>query len=92
MEARGNIWGDEIYFGIPVHLSEADDAMDVVEMGDLGYWAPATPSASFRAHPHESGQRNPARQPGECVRPGGGDATIFRKVAGGTRVVLAAAE
>ena len=36
--ARGNRWGDEIYFEIPVHLPQADDARDVLDAGDLGYW------------------------------------------------------
>lgn len=40
IEGRVSTWGDEIYFGIPVHLKEADDAQEVVELGDLGYWAP----------------------------------------------------
>lgn len=38
LEAQANIWGEEIYFGIPVHLDMADGASDVVDMGDLGYW------------------------------------------------------
>jgi hypothetical protein len=38
LAARGNRWGDEIYFEIPVHVSQADDAREVVEPGELGYW------------------------------------------------------
>ena len=38
IEARANIWGDEIYFSIPVHEAEANDAREVVEKGDIGYW------------------------------------------------------
>lgn len=40
LEARGNTWGDEIYFGIPVDMDEEEGASDVVDMGDLGYWPP----------------------------------------------------
>ncbi|MCE5259908.1 MAG: hypothetical protein LLG44_12765 [Chloroflexi bacterium] len=40
LKAQVNTWGDEIYFGIPVHLQEAPDAQEVVSLGDLGYWAP----------------------------------------------------
>jgi len=40
IEARGSTWGDEIYFGISVFLEEAEDALEVVELGDLGYWSP----------------------------------------------------
>jgi hypothetical protein len=36
--AQGNRWGAEIYFEIPVRLSQAVDARDVVEAGELGYW------------------------------------------------------
>lgn len=36
--ARGNRWGDEIYFEIPVRLPQADDARDVLDAGELGYW------------------------------------------------------
>ncbi len=36
--ARGNRWGAEIYFEIPVRVPQASDARDVVEAGDLGYW------------------------------------------------------
>jgi uncharacterized protein len=35
---QANRWGDEIYFEIPVHLPQADDARTLVEPGELGYW------------------------------------------------------
>ncbi|MFN2240648.1 MAG: cyclophilin-like fold protein [Anaerolineae bacterium] len=38
ISARGNRWGEEIYFEIPVRLSQAEDARDVLEAGELGYW------------------------------------------------------
>ena len=37
MEASANTWGDEIYFGIPVH-TELSEPKELVEKGDLGYW------------------------------------------------------
>ena len=40
ISARANRWGDEIYFEIPVRLPQADDARDVMEAGELGYWPP----------------------------------------------------
>jgi len=42
----GNRWGDEIYFSIPVEL-DGEDARTVVELGDLGYWAPGTAFCIF---------------------------------------------
>ena len=41
-----NVWGDEIYFRIPVSLAE-DDAREVVELGDLGYWPPGNAFCIF---------------------------------------------
>ncbi len=37
LEADGSLWGDEIYFEIPVEMGE-EDPQAVVEVGDLGYW------------------------------------------------------
>ena len=31
-------WGDEIYFRIPVEQDLEDTAVEVVAVGDLGYW------------------------------------------------------
>ncbi len=31
-------WGDEIYFDIPVVIPESDDARQVMQIGELGYW------------------------------------------------------
>jgi hypothetical protein len=39
IEARAATWGDEIYFAIPLSLSE-ENAQETVALGDLGYWPP----------------------------------------------------
>jgi hypothetical protein len=46
IEARGNMWGDEIYFSIPVE-AETDNAQEVVELGELAYWPPGTAFCIF---------------------------------------------
>jgi hypothetical protein len=38
IEGLANRWGEEIYFSIPVQLSESEDARQVMEVGELGYW------------------------------------------------------
>jgi hypothetical protein len=38
LEGRANIWGNEIYFEIPVMAEEEPDARAEVEVGELGYW------------------------------------------------------
>jgi hypothetical protein len=35
--ARANLWGDEIYFTVPVRTS-LEDGRETVEVGDLAYW------------------------------------------------------
>ncbi|MCX8035535.1 MAG: cyclophilin-like fold protein [Candidatus Sumerlaeia bacterium] len=39
IKARAQTWGDEIYFSIPVDCGE-ENAREVVELGDIGYWPP----------------------------------------------------
>lgn len=38
LQATANLWGDEIYFEIPVAVAQAPDARADVEVGTLGYW------------------------------------------------------
>jgi hypothetical protein len=88
IEAQANPWGDEIYFSIPVHRDE-ENAQEVVEKGDLGYWPPGNAFCIFFG-------RTPASR-GDEIRPASpvnvighvqGDPTIFRKVRRGEKVVL----
>jgi uncharacterized protein len=37
LEARANLWGDEIYFAIPVLVGPEADSREAVEVGDVGY-------------------------------------------------------
>lgn len=38
LNGYANVWGDEIYFDIPVAVPLADDAVEEVEVGTLAYW------------------------------------------------------
>lgn len=38
LEGRAKVWGDEIYFEIPLSLPLEPGAGAVVAVGDLGYW------------------------------------------------------
>jgi hypothetical protein len=42
-EGSANVWGDEIYFDIPLTIEQEPGASQDVEVGDLGYW-PAGPA------------------------------------------------
>lgn len=46
IKARGNTWGDEIYFSIPVNLA-GENSQDVVGVGDLAYWPPGSAFCIF---------------------------------------------
>ena len=43
IEGSANVWGDEIYFDIPLSLELEPEARADVEVGDLAYW-PAGPA------------------------------------------------
>jgi hypothetical protein len=92
LEAKAQIWGDEIYFAIPVGLQE-DGAKPVVALGDLGYWPPGRAFCIFFGP-------TPASQ-GDEIRPASpvnvfgrveGDPTVFSKVREGATVRLARVE
>ena len=38
IEGSVNVWGDEIYFHIPLHIDQDADAREEVDIGDLGFW------------------------------------------------------
>jgi hypothetical protein len=42
-ESSFDFWGDEIYFTVPVSLGLEENAQEIVDKGDLGYW-PSGPS------------------------------------------------
>ena len=88
INARASTWGDEIYFSIPVLLRE-DDAKEVVDLGDVGYWPPGNAFCIFFG-------RTPASQ-GNEIRPASpvnvfgkieGDAKVFKKVRSGANILL----
>lgn len=89
IKASFNTWGDEIYFSIPVTSDLDDDAREVVELGDLGYWPPGKAFCIFFG-------QTPLSRPGE-IRPASavnivgkvkGDATQFKQVMHERQVLL----
>ena len=76
-EAQANTWGDEIYFEIPVSLSE-ENAQKTVESGDLGYW-PSGKCFCIFFGPTPISQGNEIR-PASAVN-------VFGKVKGNPRIL-----
>ena len=89
IEGRGNTWGDEIYFTIPVEAAQEKDAREVVAVGELGYWAPGSAFCIFFGRtPASTDDRPRAASAVNILGTVQGDATVFRAVASGTRVRL----
>lgn len=86
---QANTWGDEIYFGIPVHAEEAQDARADVAAGELGYWPVGKAFCIFFGPtPVSTGDAPRAASPVNVVGCVIGDATRFRQVRPGTTVTL----
>ncbi|MGC9359742.1 MAG: cyclophilin-like fold protein [Anaerolineae bacterium] len=86
--ARANTWGDEIYFGIDVHLDEAD-AQEVVELGDLGYWPPGHAFCLFFGRtPMSRGNEIRPASPVNVFGHIQGDASVLEQVPAGTEIAV----
>jgi len=88
IKGRTHLWGDEIYFSIPLSL-ELEAGQELVSMGDLGYWPEGKAFCIFFG-PTPVSQGNEIR-PASPVTVFGkiiGDATILKKVATGTGITV----
>jgi len=88
IKSRVNLWGDEIYFSIPLSL-KLEAGQEVVSIGDLGYWPEGNAFCIFFG-PTPVGQGDEIR-PASPVTVFGkviGDATVFRKIAEGTKIAI----
>lgn len=86
--ARANIWGDEIYFAIPVHRDE-ENAKATVGPGDLGYWPPGNAFCIFYGPtPMSRGDEIRPASPVNIVGKVVGDAKAFKQVSSGTKVTI----
>jgi hypothetical protein len=88
LQARANRWGDELYFAVPVELSE-DNAQEVVGVGDLAYWPPGRAVCIFwGATPASEGQEPRAASPVNVFGHIAGGVTEFGSVRSGAVVKL----
>jgi hypothetical protein len=92
IEGRASLWGDEIYFPIPLDL-ELEAGQELMSMGDLGYWPEGNAFCIFLG-PTPVSQGNEIR-PASPVTVFGriiGDPTIFKKVIAGTGITVSNCE
>jgi hypothetical protein len=93
IEGRANVWGDEIYFEIPVIAEQEPDARAEVEVGELGYWPVGHAFCIFFGPtPASIDERPRAYSPVNILGRVLGDATQFRGVQNGTPVRITAAD
>jgi hypothetical protein len=88
IKSRANLWGDEIYFSIPLSL-KLEVGQEMVSTGDLGYWPDGNAFCIFFGPTPVS--RGDEIRPASQVTVFGkviGDATVFKKVAAGTEIVI----
>jgi hypothetical protein len=88
IKGKASLWGDEIYFSIPLNL-ELEDGKEVVSIGDLGYWPSGNAFCIFFGPTPAS--RGDEVRPASAVSVFGrvvGDATVFRQVTSGTEVTI----
>jgi hypothetical protein len=88
IRSRVSLWGDEIYFSIPVNL-ELETGRELVDTGDLGYWPDGNAFCIFFG-PTPVSQRDEIR-PASPVTVFGrviGDVTVFKKVAARTKITV----
>lgn len=89
IEGRANVWGDEIYFEIPIMASQAADARVEMEVGELGYWPVGHAFCIFFGPTPVSVDEQPrAYSPVNALGRVLGDSTRFKTVSNGTLVRL----
>jgi hypothetical protein len=93
LEGAAHTWGDEIYFEIPVMVTQEPDARAEVEVGELGYWPVGHAFCIFFGPtPASTDERPRAYSPVNILGRVLGDATQFRTVQAGTQVRIARQE
>ena len=93
IQAQASIWGDEIYFEIPVDAAQAPDARALVDVGTLGYWPVGKAFCIFFGPtPASAGSRPQAYSPVNILGEVTDDATRLRGVRHGASVRIGRAK
>ena len=92
IEGSVNVWGDEIYFDIPLAVEQEPDARQDVEVGDLAYW-PAGPAFCifFGPTPVSTGDQPRAYSPVNVFGRALDNLQVLKSVSGGATIKITAA-
>lgn len=75
-----NVWGDEIYFAIPVH-TDPEQPRETVELGDIAYWPQGSALCVFFGRtPVSEGDEIRPISPVNVVGRIEGDSRLFRQM------------
>jgi len=86
---KGNRWGEEIYFAVPVDQPLAPDASEDLEVAELGYWPPGKAFCIFFGPtPASSGDAPRAASPVNRIGKVSDDVRPLVEVQHGTEVRL----
>jgi hypothetical protein len=80
VEAKANLWGEEVYFEVPLEL-EDENPSPAAKSGDISYWSPGSAFCIFfgRTQPY-----SPVNHLGRVVE----GLNLFESVLNGDRIVL----
>jgi len=89
LSGSANVWGDEIYFEIPVSLKEVSDAQQEVDVGTLAYWPPGSALCVFFGRtPASTSDKPKAYSPVNILGSVDGDSKVFKIVKVGDQIVI----
>jgi hypothetical protein len=89
VEAKTHLWGEEIYFAVPVTTGQEQGARDVVSSGELGYWPPGHAFCIFFGPtPASRGDEIRAASAVTVIGKVLSDPKVFRKVKDAVKITL----
>ena len=91
LEEHANVWGEEIYFMIPMQIDLETDAREEMEIGDMAYW-PSGPAFCifFGPTPVSTNEKPRAYSPVNVFGKIIGDSTILKNVPQGAVIQITA--
>ena len=86
---KANRWGEEVYFEVPVKADREDNASDVMEIGEVGFWTGGSCIAIFFGPTPASKENEPrAVEPINRVGFIEGDVMLLKNVKDGDEITL----
>jgi hypothetical protein len=88
IKGQVNLWGEEIYFSIPLSL-ELEEGKELVDNGDLGYWPQGKAFCIFFGPtPISEGNEIRPASPVTVFGEATGDISILKQITAGTEIII----